>query len=323
MEERKMNEDDIRVPVYLVTGFLEGGKTTFLRFTIAQDYFKIDEPTLLIVTEEGLEEYDEKELLRNNTVMTVIENKEELTYETLVKLERKYRPSRVLVEFNPFWSVAAFEEMKMPDGWGIVQEIVNVDASCFQVYMQNMKSLFVEMAKNADMVTFNRCTDDLPLANFRRSIKVVNPGCEVLFEDMNNELTDIFEDSVPYDLDAPVINIDDVDFGIFYVDAGENKERYDGKKIHFKGKVLKSRKPGADYFVAGRRAMTCCADDTAFIGYVCKWKDSKKLTQGEWVEVDAEVAYRELKIYDGEGPVFYVTAVRPSEAPEHELVYFS
>ena len=318
-----MEDDEIMVPLYLVTGFLEGGKTTFLRFTIEQDYFKIDEPTLLIVCEEGIEEYDEKELLKNNTVMAVIDKKEDLTLDTLNKLDRKYRPARVLVEFNPFWSVAEFENMELPNGWGIVQEIVNVDASCFQVYMQNMKSLFVEMVRNADMVTFNRASNDLPLANFRRSIKVVNPGCEVLFEDMDNELTDIFEDSVPYDLDADVIKIEDEDYGIFYVDAGENKERYEGKTVSFKGKVLKSKKADADYFVAGRKAMTCCADDTAFIGYVCKWADSPKLKLGEWVEVEAFIKYRELKIYGGEGPVFYVNSVVPVKAPEHELVYFN
>lgn len=318
-----MNEEEIMVPVYSVTGFLEGGKTTFLNFTIAQDYFKIDEPTLLIVTEEGLEQYDEKELLNNHTVMTVVEKEEDFTSETLQKFENKYRPSRVIIEYNPFWSVAKLEEMEMPEGWGIVQEIVIVDASTFGIYMQNMKSLFVEMSRNADMVTFNRCTEDLPLANFRRSIKVVNPGCEVLFEDNNNELTDIFEDSVPYDLDADIVEIEDVDYGIFYVDAGENREKYEDKTVSFKGKVLKSRKDDADYFVAGRRAMTCCADDTAFIGYVVKWERSPELKMGDWVKVTAKIKYRNLKIYGGEGPVLYAREVEPADPPEHELVYFT
>ena len=113
----------------------------------------------------------------------------------------------MILEYNPLWSVQKLEEMKMPKGWGIVQHIVTVDASCFQVYMNNLKSLFVEMVRNADMVLFNRCTKDLPLANFRRSIKVVNPACEILFEDSGGELTDIFEDSVPYDLNAEVIEV--------------------------------------------------------------------------------------------------------------------
>ena len=48
--------DDIRVPIYLVTGFLESGKTTFLDFTLQQEYFAIDGKTLLILCEEGEEE---------------------------------------------------------------------------------------------------------------------------------------------------------------------------------------------------------------------------------------------------------------------------
>ena len=30
--------DEIKVPIYLMTGFLESGKTSFLSFTIQQDY---------------------------------------------------------------------------------------------------------------------------------------------------------------------------------------------------------------------------------------------------------------------------------------------
>lgn len=317
-----MNEE-VRIPVYLVTGFLESGKTSFLNFTIAEDYFQIEEPTLLIVTEEGIESYDKEELKKYNTYLEVLEEKEELTPEKLVEFEKKYNPDRVIFEYNPFWGVADFENLAWPDGWGIVQEIVMVDASCFQIYMQNMKSMFIEMATNADMITFNRCTPDLPLANFRRSIKVVNPGCEVLFEDENREITDIFEDSVPYDLTADVVKIEDEDYGIFYVDAGEEEEKYTGKIVSFKGKVLKSKDKQAKYFVAGRKAMTCCADDTAFIGYICYWDEAPALKMGSWVTVEAEVKYEYCKMYGDEGPVLYVRKVEAAEKPVNEMVYFT
>ena len=220
-----MLENEIDVPIYLITGFFESGKTSFINFTVQQEYFQIEEPTLLITCEEGEEVYDEKMLLKHNTVLEVVEEPEDLTLELLKSFQRKYHPDRVILEYNPLWSVKKLEEMKMPRGWGIVQHIVTVDGSCFQVYMNNMKSIFVEMVKNADMVMFNRCSTDLPLANFRRSIKVVNPGAEILFEDNTGELTDIFEDSVPYDLNADPIVIDDVDYGIFYVDMGDIPDR--------------------------------------------------------------------------------------------------
>lgn len=229
-----MNENEIDVPIYLITGFLESGKTTFINFTVQQEYFQIEEPTLLVTCEEGEIGYDERMLLKHHTVLAAVEEPEDFTLEKLKAFGRKYRPDRVILEYNPLWSVKKLEEMELPGGWGIVQHIVTVDAGSFQVYMNNMKSLFVEMVKNADMVMFNRCTSDLPLANFRRSIKVVNPGCEILFEDSEGELTDIFEDSVPYDLNADVIEIEDVDYGIFYVDAGDHPERYKGKTVNLK-----------------------------------------------------------------------------------------
>ena len=91
-----MGGDEIEIPIYLITGFLESGKTTFINFTVAQDYFQIDEPTLLITTEEGEVEYDEKELLKYNTVLEVVESQEQFTPEYLKKLKRRYNPECIL-----------------------------------------------------------------------------------------------------------------------------------------------------------------------------------------------------------------------------------
>lgn len=318
-----MGGDEIEIPIYLITGFLESGKTTFINFTVAQDYFQIDEPTLLITTEEGEVEYDEKELLKYNTVLEVVESQEQFTPEYLKKLKRRYNPERVILEYNPLWSVKKLEEMEMPRGWGIVQEIVTVDASCFQIYMQNMKSIFMEMSLHADMVMFNRCRPQEPLASFRRSIKVVNPACDVLFEDEEGEISNIFEDSMPYDLDADIIDIEDADYGIFYVDMEDHPERYRGKTVRFKGRVLKSENANAKFFVPGRMAMTCCADDTTFIGYICEFPKAKSLLMGQWVEVTAVVDWKYMEQYEGEGPVLIAKDIKSVQRPEVDLVYFN
>lgn len=318
-----MGGDEIEIPIYLITGFLESGKTTFINFTVAQDYFQIDEPTLLITTEEGEVEYDEKELLKYNTVLEVVESQEQFTPEYLKKLKRRYNPERVILEYNPLWSVKKLEEMEMPRGWGIVQEIVTVDASCFQIYMQNMKSIFMEMSLHADMVMFNRCRPQDPLASFRRSIKVVNPACDILFEDEEGEISNIFEDSMPYDLDADIIDIEDADYGIFYVDMEDHPERYRGKTVRFKGRVLKSENANAKFFVPGRMAMTCCADDTTFIGYICEFAKAKSLLMGQWVEVTAVVDWKYMEQYEGEGPVLIAKDIKSVQRPEVDLVYFN
>ena len=320
-----MGEDEIDIPIYLITGFLESGKTTFINFTVAQEYFQIDEPTLLITTEEGEVEYDEKELLKYNTVLEVVENQEQFTPDYLKKLKRRYSPERVILEYNPLWSVKSLEEMEMPRGWGIVQEIVTVDASCFQIYMQNLnlKSIFMEMVQHADMVMFNRCRPEDPLPSFRRSIKVVNPACDVLFENEEGEINNIFEDAMPYDLDADVIDIEDADYGIFYVDMEDHPERYRGKTVLFKGRVLKSEDAKAEFFVPGRMAMTCCADDTTFIGYICEFPKAKSLLMGQWVEVTAQVDWKYMPQYEGEGTVLIAKDIKSAKKPEVDLVYFN
>ena len=179
--------DDIRVPIYLVTGFLESGKTTFLDFTLQQEYFAIDGKTLLILCEEGEEEYDMDKLKLTNTVVEVIEDEEDLTPQRLAAMDIIHQPERVVIEYNGMWLVSKFEQMELPEGWGIEQEITCVDATTYQVYMANMKSLFMDMIRNTDMVVFNRCKEGDPLPAYRRGIKVANQSAEVIFENEEGE----------------------------------------------------------------------------------------------------------------------------------------
>ena len=315
--------DEIRVPIYLITGFLESGKTTFLRFTLDQDYFQIDGKTLLILMEEGEEEYDTKALAKNNTVVEVIEKEEDLTTERLEAMEIIHQPDRVIIEYNGMWLVSRFYDMKLPFGWGVEQQITCVDGSTFQVYMANMKSIFMDMVKYTDMVVFNRCKREDPLANYRRSIKVSNQSAEVIFEDEEGEIDDIFGDQMPFDVNAPVIEIPPEDYGIWFVDAMDHPDTYVGKTVRFKGRVMKPRGMGSKFFVPGRIAMTCCADDTTFLGFVCKSAFAPKLKEKEWVEVTAKVAFERRMEYQGDGVVLFAENVTPCEPLEEEMVYFN
>ena len=310
------------VMVYLMTGFLDSGKTQFLKFTLEQDYFQIDGKTLLILCEEGEEEYNPMEMLKYGVVIEKIEDQEDLTEEYLEELNRKHEPERVVVEYNGMWKVSDFESMKLPDGWEIEQKLTTVDASTFQMYLTNLKPLFVEMVRGAELVLFNRCEDLKPLPGYRRSVKVVSPQAEVIFEDEEGEIENIFEDDVPYDLKAPVIQIAREDYGIWYVDMMENPDRYKGKTVEFTAKVLKPRSFPSKVFLPGRMAMTCCADDTTFLGYVCRSSYAPKLKAGQWITVRAKVRYANVSVYQGEGPVLEAENIEPAE-PIEELVYFN
>jgi hypothetical protein len=315
--------EEPRVMVYLMTGFLDSGKTQFLKFTLEQDYFQIDGLTLLILCEEGEEEYDEKKLfLKSGVKVAHIDGQEELTEQKLQELELQYNPERVIIEYNGMWKVSDFESMRLPDGWGITQKLTMVDAETFDVYMANMKPLFVEMVRDADLVLFNRCQEIAPLAGYRRSVKVVSPQAEVIFENEDGEIDDIFEGSVPYDVDAPVIQIANEDYGIWYVDMMDHPERYKGKVVEITARAMKPKGFPPEFFMPGRKAMTCCAEDTSFIGYICKSENPDSWKVGEWLKIRAKVLYKRVKAYRGEGPVLYAISMEPAQ-PVPELVYFN
>ena len=173
------------------------------------------------------------------------------------------------------------------------------------------------------MVVFNRCKPEDPLPSYRRGIKVANQRAEIIFEDEEGELDDIFKDEMPFDINAPVIDILPEDYGIWFVDAMDHPDTYVGKTVRFKGRALKPRGMGSRFFVPGRTAMTCCADDTTFLGYVCKSEAAPGLKEGQWVEVTAKVAFERRMEYQGEGIVLYADKVEPCEKLSEEMVYFN
>ncbi len=308
-------------PVYMINGFLESGKTEFINFTLGQPYFRIKGKTLLILCEEGEIEYDKELLSKTQTVVEVIEEEEEFNPTKLTELEKKHKPERIIVEFNGMWN---YKNVKLPWYWKIEQQITTIDASTFPMYYTNMRSLLAEMVRGSEMIIFNRCDDEREeLSNYKRNIKAVNPKADIIFEDANGEIDEIFEDDLPYDLNQEIIELDNQGYGIWYLDSMDHLERYVGKKISFLAMVLRPEGAAKDIFVPGRMAMTCCADDMAFLGYACKYAGASALTQKEWVKVTATVAYEYWEGYRGEGPVLHAISVVKTKAPKDEIISFT
>ncbi len=317
-----MNLMNNKVPVYVVNGFLESGKTTFIRDTLSDPYFSDGGKTLLIACEEGEEEYDGHILESYDAVMVVTEGKEDFTPEFLEDCRKTYKPTQVMIEYNGMWGMRLLREIQMPRGWFLAQGITIVDAGTFDLYMQNMKSLFMDMAQDSDLVIFNRCGEGTKAASYKRNIRAVNPRAQVEFEKEGGELFE-FEEELPFDLEAEVIEIGDIDYGIWYMDAMDHPEHYDGKTVRFKAMVMKPKGLEPGYFVPGRRAMTCCADDTVFLGVLCKSQNLDKLHNRQWLTVTARVRTEARKEYSGEkGPVLYTRALKSAEKPSEEMVYF-
>lgn len=306
-------------PVYIINGFLESGKTEFIIYTLAQPYFRVKGKTLLLLCEEGEIEYDETLLKDTNTILELIEEEENFTPSALMELDKKYKPERIMIEYNGMWN---FKNMKLPWHWSVEQQITCIDASTFPMYYTNMKSLLAEMVRKSEMIIFNRCDGIQDLASYKRNIKAVNRQAEIIFEDSNGEIDEIFEDDLPYSLQDDPLVLDNNGYGIWYIDSMDHLERYLNKKVQFTAQVLKPENFPADCFVPGRMAMTCCAEDMSFLGYVCRFAGAAALKQREWVKVTAVVKEEYWADYNGKGPVLYAEKVEKTKAPKEEVISF-
>jgi len=312
---------DSRIPLYLITGFLDSGKTTLLTDTLNMDYFNDGQRTVLLMCEDGETEYDQQQLSHRNCRMIPVEDREQLTTEFLMEIDRRYQPERVLLEYNGMWPIQHLRDTKLPKTWGLYQAIHVIDGTTFEMYRTNMQSMVIDMVSEADMVLFNRCTPNMPMAGWKRSIRAVNRMCEIVFEDVMGEELEV-EDILPYSLDADHIDLEDDDYGIWYLDIQEHPERYLGKTITYKAQAMTGIKLPKGTFVPGRNAMTCCEEDIRFFGFLCKYDKARSLRKGEWVTVTAQIKWENAAVYDGEGVVLYAQSVEKAERPEDPLVYF-
>lgn len=293
--------------VYMVTGFLDSGKSEFLTYTLAQPYFQTKGKTLLILCEEGEVEYDAELLANSRTEIEYIENEEDFTPDNLLKLDKKHKPERVIVEFNGMWN---YKNVKLPWSWKIEQQITTIDASTFPMYYTNMKSLVAEMVRKSDMIIFNRCDDVIDdLGSFKRNIMAVNQKADIVFEGSQGEINTIFEEDLPYDINEEHLELDNYGYGIFYIDSMDNVTRYMGKTVTFIAQVMKPQGMEKNCFVPGRLAMTCCADDMAFLGYVCEYEDAANLSDKEWIKLTAKVYAGARPEYEGHTGVIYKEAI--------------
>ena len=313
---------EMEVPVYLFSGFMDSGKSTLLKETLIDGDFGEDGRTLLILCEDGEVEFEESELKKANTKMALIEEEEEFTEEKLKELNREYLPDQVFLEYNGTWQMATFLEMSLPKDWVLVQSLATVDAGTFEMYLTNMRAMVMEQIFAADVVIINRCDDDTPKGKFRRAIKMVNRRAQIAYERENGEM-DESEEELPYDLSQDVIEILDMDYGIWYMDALDDTRRYEGKKVRFLAQAYRPDKMKKGVFVPGRFAMTCCVEDITFIGFKCKYDKASELAHRSWVTVTAEIRNEFAMEYKGKGPVLYAIDVQPAEKPEDELVYFN
>ena len=311
-----------QIPVYLFTGFLEGGKTRFMQETLEDKRFNSGERTLVLMCEEGIEELDPSKFSSKYVYIQSVEDFDDLSPEMLTDLVKKHRAERVLIEYNGMWLLSDLARV-LPKEWVVYQEFMFVDARTFLPYNANMRTLMVDKLTTAELVVLNRANDSIDKEEIHKIIRAISRRCNIAYEyaDGHIEYDDI-EDPLPFDMEAPIIEIGDDDYAIWYRDMSEELQKYAGKTVRFKGIVARNARLPEGIFIAGRHIMTCCVNDIEYSGLVCKWDKANTLSQRQWVMVTASIEIRFNRIYGGKGPVLTILDVQPAEKPEKEVATF-
>ena len=312
----------VQIPVYVFTGFLDSGKTKFIQETLEDPRFNAGERTLLLVFEEGEEEYDFSTYPHQNVYLEMLDQ-QTVTTKQLQTLAKKHKAQRVVAELNGMQLVGDLYS-RFPDEWVVAQEVMFADTTTFMAYNANMRNLVMDKLVGGQMVIFNRLplgADTLP---FHKLARAANRRIDILYEFADGSTAfDDLEDPLPFNIEAAVIEVADEDYALWYRDVTEEPEKYNGKTVRFKAQVAMLRRDRNKMFAPGRFVMTCCADDIQFCGVPCRYDNADKLVSRDWVMVEAKISAEKHSLYKGDlGPVLTAISVTKAEPAREDVATF-
>ena len=310
------------VPVYLFTGFLEAGKTKFIQETLEDRRFCNGERTLLLVCEEGEEEYAPDQFADKSVFIRIVEEQSQLTSENLSRWVSETKAERVVIEYNGMWMLDLLYSA-MPEGWMVYQEFLFADATTFLSYNSNMRQLVYDKLKSCELVVFNRFNGTMDKMEYHKIVRAVSRRCDIAYEYVGGKVEyDDIQDPLPFNLNAPIVEIGDDDYAEWYRDMSEEPKKYEGKTVRFKCRALVRKKLPEKTFIVGRHVMTCCVEDIQFAGLVCQWEGADTVQDDSWMILTAKINFRFNRAYGKKGPVLtYVDSVL-CEAPEQSVATF-
>ena len=310
------------IPVYLFTGFMDAGKTRFIQETLEDKRFATGERTLLIVCEEGEEEYAPDQFVDKHVMMRRADSEEDFTEDLLKQWEVDTGCERVLIEWNGMWMLDTLYQ-SMPPRWIVAQEFMFAEAESFLLYNTNMRQLVYDKLKSCELVVFNRFDPAWDVMPYHKVVRAANRSCDIAYEDARGKVRyDDIEDPLPFDKAAPVIAIEDKDYAIWYRDLNEDLQSYNGKTVRFKAQIATSDELDEDTVIVGRQLMNCCAADVQFAGLIATGNTRRDLGDGDWVELTASIRVKRHPGYNRPGPVLKVKEIAPAPAPEEEVATF-
>ena len=312
----------MKLPVYIFTGFLEGGKTSIIQESLNDEKFNSGEKTLVLLCEEGEVELDPSKFWGRNVTIHTIESKEWLTRENLESLTKNKRIDRVIIEYNGMWDMQTLYN-SFPQSWAIYQNMMFADAQSFINYNNNMRQLTVDKVRDAEMVVLNRASDDLDKDQIHKIIRGITRRAAIVYDYPDGHIEyDEIEDPLPFDINADVVEIGEDDYALWYRDLSENMMDYNGKTVKFKGLVAPDDRLPPNSIVIGRPIMTCCVDDIQYGGLISIFKSNATPKPEEWVTVKGTVKIEKHKLYRTQGPVLYVESTEFAVAPKQVVATF-
>ena len=310
------------VPVYLFTGFLESGKTKFIQETLEDRRFCNGERTLLLVCEEGEEEYAPDQFADKNVFIRVINSQEELNAEALKRFLDETKSVRVVVEYNGMWLLDVLYGA-MPEGWMVYQEFMFADAGTFITYNANMRQLVYDKLKSCELVVFNRFNGSMDKMEFHKIVRAASRRADIAYEYVGGKVEyDDIVDPLPFDLNADIVEIGDDDYAEWYRDMSEEPKKYENKTVRFKCRALVRQKMPDHTIIVGRHVMTCCVEDIQFAGLVCQWDKADTVKDDTWIILTARINFKFNRAYSKKGPVLTYIDSTPCEAPEQPVATF-
>lgn len=310
------------IPVYLFTGFLDSGKTSFIQETLEDSRFNDGQRTLVLLCEEGEIELEPSRFSNKNVFVEIIDKPEAITPSNLKAMEKNHKAKRVMVEYNGMWKLDTFYE-NVPKNWVIGQEMLFADANTFELYNANMRELVVDKIRSAQLVAFNRCQKGFDKMSLHKIVRGISRQVDIAYDYGGDDVEyDDIEDPLPFDVNAPVIQVGDNDYALWYRDLSEELSSYDGKTVQFKGQVVVDSSIPDDCFIIGRPLMTCCVEDIRFAGLVCECAEADGLHNRDWVLLEATVAVRHHECYHRVGPVLVATKAEKTAPPDKEVATF-
>ena len=312
----------MKLPVYLSTGFLEGGKTTIIQESLNDQNFNSGEKTLVLMCEEGIEELDPSSFWGKNVIVHFIESEAMLTRESLEKIASEHKYDRVIIEYNGMWLLESLYRA-FPKNWEIYQNMMFAEASTFLNYNTNMRQLTVDKMLDAEMIVLNRTPDDIDKEQIHKIIRGTSRRAAIVYDYPDGHVEyDEIEDPLPFDINAPVIEIADEDYAIWYRDLSENMSNYQGKTVKFKGIIATDERLPKRSVIIGRHVMTCCVDDIQYSGLIAKFSNDIKLKTRDWITVKGTIKIEKSMLYRSEGPVIYVESTEFAVVPKQEVATF-